>query len=159
MTTVELTRFRVEPGREEELLRARPAMPAAARCGSGSPSPASTPATWASGRAWGARRRRLPHGDGAGVTDAVGAGVPAGRIGQRVWVFLAQSYRPYGTAAEYVTFPAGHAIPLAGYVPFDQGAVLGIPGITGHRAVPAHQTAARGVGAGRTVLALCQTPA
>ncbi len=71
--------------------------------------------------------RVIPHGDGARVTDAVGAGVPAGRIGQRVWVFLAQSYRPYGTAAEFVTFPAGHAIPLAGHVPFDQGAVFGIP--------------------------------
>jgi NADPH:quinone reductase len=103
--------------------------------------------------------RVIPHGDGAGVTDAVGAGGPAGRIGQRVWVFLAQSYRPYGTAAEYVTFPAGHAIPLAGHVPFGQGAVFGIPGTIGHGAVPAHQTAARGVGAGRTVLAFCQTPA
>lgn len=81
--------------------------------------------------------RVVPHGDGAGVVDAVGAGVSASRVGERVWVYLAQSYRPFGTAAEYVTVPAGHAVPLPAGVPFDQGAVLGIPGITGHRAIMA----------------------
>ncbi|GAA3437881.1 NADPH:quinone reductase [Kutzneria kofuensis] len=81
--------------------------------------------------------RVVPHGDGAGVIDAVGPGVPADRIGERVWVYLAQSYRPFGTAAEYVTVPAGHAVPLPAKVPFEQGAVLGIPGITGHRAIMA----------------------
>ena len=37
--------------------------------------------------------RVVPHGDGVGVIDAVGNGVAAERIGERVWVFLAQSYR------------------------------------------------------------------
>jgi NADPH:quinone reductase len=34
------------------------------------------------------------------VIESVGEGVAAGRIGQRVWVFGAQSYRPLGTAAQ-----------------------------------------------------------
>jgi hypothetical protein len=34
------------------------------------------------------------------------------RVGERVWCFGAQSYRPFGTAAEYVVVPAGQAVPL-----------------------------------------------
>ncbi|MEW2500892.1 NADPH:quinone reductase [Amycolatopsis sp. NPDC047767] len=79
--------------------------------------------------------RVIPHGDGAGVVDAVGAGVDPARIGERVWVYLAQSYRPFGTAAEYTVVPARHAVELPDAVDLDQGALLGIPGITGHRAV------------------------
>jgi NADPH:quinone reductase len=79
--------------------------------------------------------RVVPHGDGAGVVDAVGEGVDVNRVGQRVWVYLAQSYRPFGTAAEYTVVPAAHAVPLPDDVPFTQAAGLGIPGITGHRAV------------------------
>src|SRR3954452_5994299 len=40
--------------------------------------------------------RIVPHSDGAGVVDAVGDGVDAGRVGRRVWVHGAQSYRPLG---------------------------------------------------------------
>ncbi|HZQ61483.1 MAG TPA: zinc-binding dehydrogenase, partial [Casimicrobiaceae bacterium] len=47
----------------------------------------------------------------------------------------AQSYRAYGTAAEYVAVPAAQAVPLADDIAFEQGACLGIPGITAHRAV------------------------
>jgi NADPH2:quinone reductase len=81
--------------------------------------------------------RIVPHGDGLGVVDAVGAGVPRERIGERVWVFLAQSYRPGGTAAEYTVVPSGHAVVLPAGVDAAQAAGLGIPGITGHRAVTA----------------------
>src|SRR5437763_14245206 len=49
--------------------------------------------------------RVIPHSDGAGVIDAVGAGVDPARIGGRVWVFGAQSYRPFGTAAEMTVVP------------------------------------------------------
>lgn len=42
----------------------------------------------------------VPHSDGAGVIDAIGLDVDKNRIGQRVWVYGAQSYRPGGTAAE-----------------------------------------------------------
>lgn len=79
--------------------------------------------------------RVIPHGDGSGFIDAVGEGVGPERVGERVWVYLAQSYRPFGTAAEYTVVPAEHAVPLPSSVPDDQAAGLGIPGITGHRAV------------------------
>lgn len=79
--------------------------------------------------------RVIPHSDGAGVIDAVGPQVDPARVGQRVWVFLAQSRRPFGTAAEYVAVPSGHAVVLPEQVALEQGALLGITGITGHRAV------------------------
>lgn len=80
-------------------------------------------------------RRVVPHSDGAGWIDLVGAGVPDGRLSERVWCHGAQSYRPFGTAAEYVVVPAENALPLPDGVSFEQGACLGIPGITAHRAV------------------------
>jgi NADPH2:quinone reductase len=79
--------------------------------------------------------RIIPHSDGAGVIDRVGGGVPAARAGERVWCYGAQSYRPFGTAAEYVVVAAGQAVPLPAGVSFEQGACLGIPGITAHRCV------------------------
>jgi NADPH2:quinone reductase len=91
--------------------------------------------------------RVIPHSDGAGVIDRVGEGVSVSRIGQRVWCFGAQTYRPLGTAAEYTVVPAAHAVALPESVSFDQGACLGIPAITAHRAVHIG-----GRVAGRTVL-------
>ncbi len=79
--------------------------------------------------------RVIPHSDGAGVIDAVGPDVDQGRIGTRVWVFGAQSYRPFGTAAEATVVPEGQAVPLPDGVSDNLGAALGIPGITAHRAV------------------------
>jgi NADPH2:quinone reductase len=79
--------------------------------------------------------RVIPHSDGAGIIDRAGAGVPASRVGERVWCYGAQSYRPFGTAAEYVVVPAGQAVPLPDGAPFVQGACLGISGITAHRCV------------------------
>ena len=79
--------------------------------------------------------RVIPHSDGAGVIDQAGEGVETLRVGERVWCFGAQSYRPFGTAAEYVVVPASHAVRLPDAVSFEQGSCLGIPGITAHRAV------------------------
>jgi len=79
--------------------------------------------------------RVIPHSDGAGVIDEIGDKVSRSRIGERVWCFGAQSYRPLGTAAEYVVVPTDQAVPLPARVSFEQGACLGIPGITAHRAV------------------------
>src|SRR5258708_17766936 len=79
--------------------------------------------------------RVVPHSDGAGVIEEVGDQVPSSRIGERVWCFGAQSYRPFGTAAEFVVVPAEQAIPLGDGISFEQGAGLGIPRITAHRAV------------------------
>lgn len=79
--------------------------------------------------------RVVPHSDGAGVVDAVGEGVDRDRIGQRVWVYGAQSYRPSGTAAQLVVVPDALAVDLPDGVSDEVGACLGIPGITAHRAV------------------------
>lgn len=79
--------------------------------------------------------RIIPHSDGAGVVDAVGADIARDRIGERVWVYGAQSYRPFGTAAQLTVIPDPQAVPLPTQVSNDVGACLGIPGITAHRAV------------------------
>ncbi len=77
----------------------------------------------------------IPHSDGAGVVDRVGPGIAESRLGERVWCYGAQSYRPFGTAAQYVVVPSGLAVPLPEAADFDVGACLGIPGVTAHRAV------------------------
>lgn len=77
----------------------------------------------------------VPHSDAAGVIDAVGEGVDAARVGRRVWVFGAQSYRAHGTAAQYTVVPDALAVDLPEGVSDEMGASLGIPGITAHRAV------------------------
>ena len=79
--------------------------------------------------------RVIPHSDGAGTVDLVGDGVSQDLKGKRVWCFGAQSYRAFGTAAEFTVVPADHVAPLADSVSFEAGACLGIPGITAHRAV------------------------
>src|SRR3954467_11902709 len=79
--------------------------------------------------------RIVPHSDGSGVIDAVGGGVDRSRIGQRVWVYGAQSYRPFGTAAQLTVVPDEQAVELPSEVSDEIGACLGIPGITAHRAV------------------------
>jgi NADPH:quinone reductase len=79
--------------------------------------------------------RVIPHSDGAGVIDRTGEGVSPEWVGRSVWCYGAQSYRPFGTAAEYTVVPVKQAIPMPEGVSADQGACLGIPGITAHRAV------------------------
>lgn len=91
--------------------------------------------------------RIIPHQDGAGTIEAVGAGVPPSRVGERVWLYQAQWRRPFGTAAEYVALPAHQAVPLPDGVGFAEAACLGIPAMTAHRCVFAD-----GPVAGKTVL-------
>lgn len=79
--------------------------------------------------------RVIPHSDGAGVIESVGEGVDRSRVGERVWLFGAQSYRPFGTAAQMTVVPAQQAVDLPDTVSDEMGACLGIPGITAHRAV------------------------
>lgn len=79
--------------------------------------------------------RIVPHSDGAGVVEAVGDGVDPSRIGRRVWVYGAQSYRAFGTAADGTVVPDRLAVDLPDEVGDEIGASLGIPGITAHRAV------------------------
>src|SRR5262245_48894973 len=91
--------------------------------------------------------RVIPHSDGAGVIDRVGAGVPTRRVGERVWIWNAQWKRPFGTAAELVRLPSQQAVRLPANVGFEEGACLGIPALTAHRAATAD-----GPIAGRSVL-------
>ncbi|MGW3408789.1 NADPH:quinone reductase [Streptomyces sp. NPDC000888] len=79
--------------------------------------------------------RVVPHSDAAGAIDAVGEGVDARRVGQRVWTYGAQSYRAFGTAAQYTVVPDQQAVRLPDHLGDELGASLGIPGITAHRAV------------------------
>ena len=79
--------------------------------------------------------RVIPHSDAAGTVESVGQGVDPGRVGRRVWVHGAQSYRPFGTAAQLTAVPGDQAVDLPDGVTDDLGACLGIPGITAHRAV------------------------
>jgi NADPH2:quinone reductase len=81
--------------------------------------------------------RIVPHSDGAGVVDLVGDDVDSGWIGKRVWCFGAQSYRPFGTAAELCVVPEAQLTELPANASFEQGALLGIPGLTAHRAIHA----------------------
>jgi NADPH2:quinone reductase len=72
----------------------------------------------------------IPHSDGAGVIEAVGAGVPEGRLGERVWIMHAP-----GAAADFTTVHADHAVALPPGVSLDIGACLGVPFMTAHDAV------------------------
>lgn len=76
-----------------------------------------------------------PHSDGAGVVDAVGEGVDASRVGQRVWVMNGQWQRPFGTAAEYVVLPQKYVVALPDGADFAEAACFGIPFLTAQRAV------------------------
>lgn len=89
----------------------------------------------------------IPHSDGAGVVEAVGAGVNRNRIGQRVWIWNGQWQRAFGTAAEMITLPAAQAVPLPDGVSLETGASLGIPGLTA-----CHTVFGGGAVAGDTVL-------
>jgi NADPH2:quinone reductase len=91
--------------------------------------------------------RIIPHSDGAGRVDQVGDRVSAEWLGKPVWCFGAQSYRPFGTAAEFTVVPVEKIALLPDGVTPDQGACLGIPGLTAHRAV-----FVAGPVSGRTVL-------
>ena len=79
--------------------------------------------------------RVIPHSDGAGEIDAVGAGVAKSRVGERVWTWNGQWKRPFGTAAEYITLPEIPAVKLPDAISFEAGACLGIPALTAWHAI------------------------
>lgn len=79
--------------------------------------------------------RVIPHSDGMGIIDAVGAGVDQARSGERVWLWNAAWGRAFGTAAEWVCLPEQQAVPLPANVPDEVGACLGIPALTALHAV------------------------
>ncbi|KQQ11274.1 NADPH:quinone reductase [Rathayibacter sp. Leaf296] len=98
----------------------------------------------------------VPNQDGAGVVDAVGAGVADLAEGDRVWFFLAAHQRPTGSAQEYTVLPADRVVRLPEGIGFDVAASLGVPAMTAHRALTVHEEGparlSPGALAGRTVL-------
>ena len=89
----------------------------------------------------------VPHSDGSGVIDAVGAGVDRTRIGEKVWIWNGQWQRAFGTAADAISLPAEQAVRLPDAVSLEAGATLGIPGLTA-----AHTVFGGGDIAGHTLL-------
>jgi len=74
------------------------------------------------------------HTDGAGIIVEVGDGVPLSRVGERVWLWNAET-EGQGTAADHCVVGTDHAVPLPAPASFDVGACLGVPACTAHRAV------------------------
>jgi NADPH2:quinone reductase len=81
----------------------------------------------------------VPGSDGAGVVEAVGPDVEAFRPGDRVYV-----YALAGTYAEKASVEASRVFPLPASLSFEQGAALGVPYGTAHRALFLHAAARRG---------------
>nr|WP_246513620.1 NADPH:quinone reductase [Azospirillum picis] len=77
--------------------------------------------------------RIVPHQDGAGTIDRLGPGVPPARLGERVWLYKAQTGKAFGSAADLVVVPSAHAVPLPDTASFDIGACLGVAAMTAHR--------------------------
>jgi NADPH:quinone reductase len=91
---------------------------------------------------------QVPNQDGSGVVDAVGAGVEAGLLGLRVWVWEAARGRPEGTAQEYAIVPRRQVVTLPDPASFDLGACLGVPFITAHRCLTVTEDGPRRLGPG-----------
>jgi NADPH2:quinone reductase len=85
--------------------------------------------------------RTIPQSDGAGVIEAVGEDVPDSRVGERVWLYNVNrtpdgmGQGPNGTAVFYSAVDARQAVPLPYNVSFEEGACLGVPAMTAHRAL------------------------
>lgn len=75
----------------------------------------------------------IPNSDGAGFVEALGEGTDASLLGRRVWLYNAQRFRPFGTAAESTCVPADCVHDLPEDIAFEIGACLGIPCMTAHR--------------------------
>ncbi|MDP6353079.1 MAG: NADPH:quinone reductase [Alphaproteobacteria bacterium] len=74
-------------------------------------------------------------GDGAGVVQAVDAGVSGIEVGQRVYVAGTVGGRMTGCYAEMVTRPAEEVFPLPDAVSFGAGAAVGVPYATAYYAL------------------------
>jgi NADPH:quinone reductase len=93
--------------------------------------------------------RIVPHSDASGIIEAVGSGVDAARIGQRVWIWNGQWQRGMGTCAQFIALPQQQAVVLPNDVDLEAGACLGIPALTAWQAVSLAQDIS-----GKTVLVI-----
>ena len=55
------------------------------------------PTDWKSRQNMEPAQPQVPNQDGSGVIDAVGPGVPAGRVGERVWLWESAYQQPDGS--------------------------------------------------------------
>jgi NADPH2:quinone reductase len=76
---------------------------------------------------------QVPHHDGTGVIDAVGEGVDANRVGQRVWTWMAAASGRWGTAAQWSVLPSRQAVTSPAGASAELGTCLGVPAMTAHR--------------------------
>lgn len=78
----------------------------------------------------------IPNSDGPGIVDQVGGGVSGNLLGKRVGLFNGQRLgRAFGTGAEYICITAVYVSFLPNHASFDEGATLGIPGLTAYHSV------------------------
>ena len=82
----------------------------------------------------------IPHSDGAGQIVQVGSNLSTDLIGNSVWIWNAQGGyagpgRAFGTAAEFIAVSVTQVSKLPDNVTFEEGACLGVPLRTSHRAV------------------------
>ena len=77
----------------------------------------------------------IPHSDGSGVIEEVGMGLDRSFIGKHVWIRNGQWKRPFGTAAEYITIPIENTVEMPNQMTFQDGAAMGIPGLTAAQGV------------------------
>ncbi|SDJ02918.1 NADPH2:quinone reductase [Frankineae bacterium MT45] len=91
---------------------------------------------------------QVPNHDGAGLVDAVGAGVEVAVLGLRVWIWEAAYQRPEGTAQEFAIVPARQLVMLPDNASYDLGASLGVPFITAHRCLTVTEEGPRRLGPG-----------
>lgn len=73
---------------------------------------------------------QIPHQDGSGVIEVVGANVDPSRIGERVWIMLSAFDSVYGTAADYCIVDVGRVRALPSDASLELGATLGVPAVT-----------------------------
>jgi len=90
----------------------------------------------------------IGNSDGAGIVEECGPNVAQDMLGKRVWFYNGQrNGRAFGSGAEYIELDVDLVRVLPDSVSFAEGATLGIPCMTAHRAV-----FAGGAVQGRTVL-------
>ena len=99
---------------------------------------------------------QIPGQDGAGVVEAVGAGVSESWLGLDVWLYEAAWKRRWGTTSEQTLVRETRVATLPDGAGPDLGAALGIPFLTAHRCLTLGEEGPRRLGPGtlqgRTVL-------
>ena len=82
----------------------------------------------------------IPHSDGAGTIVEVGKNISSTYKDLDVWIWNAQGGysgpgRAFGTAAQFITVPINQVSKLPEELTFNEGACLGVPFRTAHRAI------------------------